>query len=334
VSYSLFLSVCTTTNLTLGTTFGGQAKGTNRIFRALTHKDPKVRKKALGLVTGITATGFTMSMLNRATDEDEWEQFSEYDKMGYFMYMLPNGKSVSVKLPYGYNFFYALGVTMEEVVRGDVRKQEGFYRLLNSAVGAFSPISGGSVGQAISPTITEPLVQILENKNFTGAPLANIQPMQPRKPRSQEHFKTVRPQTKAFTDWLNEFGGGSENKQGGAGFLDWNPEYLDALYDSYTGGIGKFIGNTFSTGESLLQGNLPEQENVPVIRQFLRDPKQWQARSVVYDMLKESRRMKFDKDQKARYKRSLNQAVKAQSIDRKKAKSLWTKFNKNQRTVK
>jgi len=25
VSYSLFLSVCTTTNLTLGTTFGGQA---------------------------------------------------------------------------------------------------------------------------------------------------------------------------------------------------------------------------------------------------------------------------------------------------------------------
>ena len=309
-------------------------QGTNRIYRALTHKSPKVRKKALGLVTGIVGTGFLMSMLNRWNNPDEWEQFTPYDKTQYFMYMLPQGKSISIKLPYGYNFFYALGTILESTVNGDVRKQEGFYQLLNSAVGAFSPISGGSFGQAISPTLLEPVGKIVENKNFTGAPLANINPFGARKPRSQEYFQTVRPASKWIANWLNTFGGGSETKQGGAGWLDWNPEFLDSIWDSYTGSVGKFTGNTFNLGVSLFQGKLPEQENTPILRQFFRESKEWQSKSTARAMYRESARMKFDKAQVERFRRALKQAVGRQSMTRKEANSLWKSFKKNQRKVK
>ena len=314
-------------------------QGTNRIYRALTHKNPKIRKKAQKIVTGIVGTGFTMSMLNRWTDEDEWENMSTYNKTNNLLWMIPGRegekkKSVAIKLPYGYNFFYALGQTMEEVMYGDVTKQEGFYRLLSSASGAFSPISGGSAAEFLSPTISDPIVQIATNKNFMGGPIAKISPYGPRKPRSQEYFSSVRSTSKEFTTWLNTFGGGSKTKQGASGWLDWNPEYLDALYDSYSGGVGKFVGNTFNLGYDLLKGEVPETQNIPLVRQFLKESSDWQARTLVYDMFDESKRVKFDKDQVERFLRNTRHAAKRGSITYRKASELRKKFRANQRKVK
>jgi len=77
VSYSLFLSVCTTTNLTLGTTFGGQAIATN------TENDAKE----------ITRLGLTWWPINNVAF-----------KADYGTVKVGDDKTTEINIGVGYNF--------------------------------------------------------------------------------------------------------------------------------------------------------------------------------------------------------------------------------------
>ena len=307
-------------------------QGTNRIFRALTHKDAKVRRSAQKIVSGITIAGFTTSWINRMINEDDWEDYSDYNKAHHFMILLPDGNTFAIKLPYGYNFFYSLGSTLEEVINGDTRKAEGLFKLLTNASSAFSPLTLSSDLANFAPTIGQPLAQILSNTNFMGGKIADIKEFGSRKPRSQEYFDSARPFPKWLTKWLNKLGGGSSQKSGGV--LDWNPEYLDHIWDSYTGGVGRFFGNTLSTAGEMLKGEIPAIENIPFTRQFIKAPSEYQPKKIVYGMIDESARVKFSKDQRDRFKRNLNKMYSNKDIDRAKRDEMWEDFKKNQRRVK
>jgi hypothetical protein len=307
-------------------------QGTNRIFRALTHKDAKVRRSAQKIVSGIAIAGFTNSWINRMINEDEWEDYIDYNKAHHFMILLPDGNTFAIKLPYGYNFFYSLGSILEEVINGDTRKAEGLFKLLTNASSAFSPLTLSSDLANFAPTIGQPLAQILSNTNFMGSKIADIKEFGSRKPRSQEYFDSVRPFPKWLTKWLNKLGGGSSQKSGGV--LDWNPEYLDHIWDSYTGGIGRFFGNTLSTAGEMLKGEIPAIENIPFTRQFIKAPSEYQPKKIVYGMIDESARVKFSKNQRDRFKRNLNKMYSNKDIDRAKRDKMWEDFNKNQQGVK
>ena len=302
-------------------------QGTARIWRSLKHK--RTRQIAMG----IAVTGFIQSFINRLIDPEDWEQYNDYDKDNYWIFMLPNGKSVSIKLPYGWNVFKVLGSVAEEVTMGEVRPEEGASRIVGAVSDAFNPLGSGSVGQFLSPTVADPVVQVVENKNFFGGPIKPEQPPfgQPRKPDSQLYFKSVRKQSKAVTDWLNKNTGGSDQV---SGFVDISPEVVDHYIDALGGGTAKFVANTMETGTQLSKGDFPEIRNVPVLRQFIKEPSEYSSAQVVRDMFAESKRTIYSDQQVKRFKRNLDYMRKNKLLDWDKYKNTYTKFMKNQSEAK
>ena len=231
---------------------------------------------------------------------------------------------------------------MEEMIFGDTTFAEASKRMLKSVNDAFNPIGGSSPFQIMSPTIFEPYAQIIENKNFFGGPIMPEQPAyQPKEANSQRYFKSVRKPSKAITTWLNKVTGGTEEI---SGLIDVSPEVVDHLIDTYTGSTGKFVGNLIDTGTSLAKdGQLPATNNIPVVRQFIKEESEYVSSKVVYYMINESKRTKFSPEQRKRFKRHISYMKEGQYNEEKyKTKSEWTKylnklkreFSKNQRDIK
>ena len=294
-------------------------QGTTRVFQMA---KTKRGKKIIG---GLMAFGFMQSFLNRLIDDEEWEQFSDYNKDNYWMFMLPNGKCLSIKAPYGFNVFKTAGGLAEELMFGDLSLGDASKRLLKAVDDGFNPIGGGSPLQILSPTISDPFFQLIENKNFFGGPIMPEQPPYAPKVRdSKRYFKGARKIPKAITGWLNKITGGSEDV---AGWIDVSPETIDHLTDAYTGGVGKFVANAVETGTSLaIDGKFPTANNLPIVRQFYKETDEWTSRGIVYDMINESGRKKFSKKERQKFSRHINYLKKGDFDRDKYTYTEWIKY--------
>jgi len=276
-------------------------QGSFRLFRAMKHK--RVQQMAAGLV----AISFLSSMFNRWIDEDDWEQVSEYNKDNYWLFMLPSGKAVGIKVPYGFNIFKVIGNLAEETMFGSLTFGQAAQRLFGAANDAFNPMGGGSFSQFISPTATDVFVQLAENKNFFGGPIYKEQPpYQPARPNFQQHFKGVNIYTRQLTAWLNKITGGTDKV---SGVVDVNPEVLDHLTDFIGGGLGRFIFNSLNLGEALLtKENTPEIGKIPLVRQFLKAPSEWEDVQTIREMLNESQRSVFSEKERKAFDNAMRRA--------------------------
>ena len=90
MSYSLFLAVCTTTNLTLGTTFGGQAKESFRKF--LFHG-------GIGSISGEYFKGYVQSLSSFGLNLGLGYKFSIGKKTKLKLIKLPKAKFLSYPIP-------------------------------------------------------------------------------------------------------------------------------------------------------------------------------------------------------------------------------------------
>ena len=310
-------------------------QGSARIFKAMgVPGRPKTRgqRRVQKIVAGLTSAAFVQSFVNRLIGGDDYDKYSDWNKDNYWLFMTPGGKAISIKVPYGYNMFKVLGTVAEEAVFGDLTLGEAGIRMMNAANDAFNPLGGGSLPQFISPTAFDPFVQIAENKNFFGGPIKPDQPQfGARKPDSQLSFNSVRKPSKAFTTWLNRISGGTEKV---AGAVDVSPETLDHFIDFFGGGAGKFVANTVETSTSIAKGEFPALNNVPMVRQTVKEPSEFKDRGVVRDMLNESKRTIFNSAQTARFNKSLDNLVKEKLIDSKEKRRRKFTFSKNQRMAK
>lgn len=307
-------------------------QGTARIFKAMGipfKPKTKGQERVQRIVAGLIAVSFLQSLINRLIDPDDYDRMSPFVKDNYWIFMLPNHKSLSIKVPYGYNIFKTMGNIAEEYAFGDITLPESGTRLLIATNNAFNPLSGGSFAQFLSPTAFDPIISLTENKNWFGGKIRPDQPAyQPKIPRSQLFFKSVRKNTKAFTDWLNKVTGGSEKT---SGFADISPEDVDFIIDFMGGGLGTFITNALDTGKSLLtEQDFPEIWKIPIMRQFIKEPSEFQDKQIIYQMLDESQRTQYGIDQIIRFTNTLNRAVNNGEIEKKKQIQLRNEFIKNQ----
>ena len=98
--------------------------------------------------------------------------------------------------------------------------------------------------------------------------------------------------------------------------------------------MGKFFANTLTTGKSFIsESQFPPYKNIPVVRQFIKEKSDYQARGVVYEMLAKSSYKKFNKEMQDRFYRQLEYAKKSGQITAKQRRSMKTKFRRNQRKL-
>jgi len=292
-------------------------------------------KKVKGITLGLVVQSMIMSFINRMNGGDDWERVSDWEKDNNWLYMLPNGDVIKFRVPYGYNVFHVLGNVMEEAVMGKISYGKALSRMLEATMQAFSPFGSGTGVAQFVPTIfgLKWGAEIYTNENFMGR---RIYPDQPpysaKKPDSQLYFNTVRPNTKATTDWLNKVTGGSEKVSGN---IDMSPEALDHLIDAIGGGSLRFIRNSLDTGQKLIKGGEFETyRRIPFVRQVITEPSKWTMKYKAKDMLDESARTVFSKEEKDDFKRYIKMARKDGTLSRKDAKKWVEKFNLNQRKAR
>jgi hypothetical protein len=300
-------------------------QGTAIIAKSL--KNKKVQRVVIGLI----AMAVLQNVINRHIDDDEYEKLDPYIKDNNWIYMLPNGKHIKIRVPFGYSIFNVLGNVIADAAYGDIDMGEAISRLFSGALDAFNPFgSTPTVAQLISPTVVDPIVQISENKNFFGGPIRPDQPpYQPKVPESELYFKSVRPQTKAITDWVYKITGGEDGKDWYT--IDISPENIDHIIDFLGGGLGKFVSNTIATGTSLAKdGEFPALNKIPILRTTYGESSDYHNLRVVYDMLQESGRTKFSVRKRTQFYDALRGAVSDGKITNDTMVKMKNRFDKAQ----
>jgi hypothetical protein len=254
--------------------FNAGVQGSARIFGAL--KSKRTRQ----IVGTIMLAAWGLAEMNRymaGDDEDDvnkWDKVNPYLKHTNIILMRPDGAPIKVKLPYGYNVFVAMGYAMSDIfhwMQGDGGKNpmEAAKDLTIAAMNAFNPL-GGDNGplQMLSPTVTDPLVDIAVNENFMGNPIVPEQPpWGPKKPESELYFRSVSPLSKSITQAVNELTGGNKWEPG---LVSVSPEILDHMYDFIGGGALRSARDMVMLPAELSKEK-PSIRRIPFLRQVFSD---------------------------------------------------------------
>lgn len=274
--------------------YNASVQGTAVMLTAM--KSRRVRRVLYGAV----ALGAALEALNAmmSGDDDDGEKFydkiSDYDKSRNLIIMDPmsdDGRYFKIPLPYGYNVFFAIGRSAAEVGRGK-SVLDSIAHLGSVMIDSFNPI-GGAQGllNVIAPTVADPLVDLVMNRDFSGKPIMPEQSQYgPEIPENQRYWSSVSPFWKAITDTLSDITGG-DDVIGGA--IDVSPEVLDYMFGQVTGAAGSFLQRVADfTGKAIDEGQDLTWNDVPLVRKLVGSAPPWYDKSIFYERTEEIEQVK------------------------------------------
>lgn len=246
--------------------YNASIQGSVRLLQTIVHS------KRGRIMAGATI-GFAimLDMLNRALADDDddgenlYDALPNYVKAHNLIIMGQKEPIVKLPLPWGYNVLHTIGQSIGETITGqNAQPLELMTHVGLSIVDAFNPVGSGSPLQMIAPTVVDPFVQIAENKNFAGIPLKPEQmPFGAEKPLSQQYFSSAREMSKDAAAMMNSLTGGNEFRPGA---VDVSPEWIDMIFDYFTGGAGRTALNSFDVVQRLVEGKPLETGKTPFVR--------------------------------------------------------------------
>lgn len=289
-------------------------------------------KKARAVAGSAIAGSLIMNILNGLINDDEHDKIDDGIKERNLIIMHHDGSYTKIPLPYGFNIFKVMGDGMYEVVTGKRRVGETLGKVGLSVANAFNPLSSATLNQMLSPTITDPFVQLSENKNWRGSPIVpESKGFQPQKKESSKYFSTVRPITKTITGALNDITGGTQVK---AGYVDISPEVIDHFIDYMGGGTSRFVMNIFNGTYQLSKGEVPNVSNIPFARTFVGKPSDYRDTKIVYEMADEAWKKEFTDKEVEKFKKAMKNAGKEGRLDEDDYSRIAKQFVSGQRFIK
>ena len=153
---------------------------------------------------------------------------------------------------------------------------------MEAAVGSFSPINFPSsedfsawITKFITPTAGQIPLSLALNEDYFGRTIYNENfPTDPTpKPESELGRKGASPQSTWIAKELNKLTGGSEFRSG----LDINPDKIDFVTETLSGGAGRFALRSTSAVGNLITGNWDQMEanDIPFARVFYGQPRKF-----------------------------------------------------------
>ena len=262
-------------------------QGSARLLQAMV-KSKEGRKLAIATV------GFAifLDIVNRSLSGDDddgeniYDNLPDYIKDHNLIFMGDKEPIVKIPLPWGYNVLHTIGqVIGESISSGRFNASESASRLASSAIDAFNPVGSGTLLQVISPTITDPLAMISENKTFMGTDLKPEHTFDKTAPvpEYQMHWSSARETSKFVAKWLNDNTGGNEVRPGD---INVSPEWLELIWDTATGGLGRTVGNSTDVLARVIQGKPVPTKNIPFVRKVTGYDSQYGVKTRYYEWAK------------------------------------------------
>ncbi len=270
--------------------FNASVQGTARLLQAAA-----TSKTAQAAVGGIAVMGFMLDMLNRmaAGDDDEtkrnrYDLIPEFEKSRNWIFMNPMrpGEYVKVPLPLGPHVFHNAGRLMSDAInRDDARNASEYgWSIAGIFLDAFSPLGqAASAGQLIAPSVLDPVLQVTENKSFTGAPVyksADRFGKTDPKPAYTRYFESTPDVWKGASRMLNDVSGGDKVKPG---MVNIEPDILKHVFYTLTGGPGRTVDQTIDMTQAGARGKELTVNRVPLASRFYGANDDQQRERAYYD---------------------------------------------------
>ena len=206
-----------------------------RIFTSGGKKE--IAKHMLRYLISAILTTALLEFWNRTSDEDGWEELSQYQKNNFYCISIGNGKFI--KIPKAREAAI-LNTTTERAADYAFGDKEAFYQfgqyIGDTTLPAWLPVTGIAEGgieegvhQAAGGTILGGIVDNMVNKDFKGTPI--VSSALEEEPNKEQYNKKTSLLAKSIGQTFN-----------------WSPMKIDHLIDNYTGIIGKFNRSVTADG--------------------------------------------------------------------------------------
>ncbi len=252
--------------------FNASMQGSARMLKAL-----RSVRSARRAVIAITAFGFLMDMLNYLVggDDDDnnnrWDSVPDFVKNRNIVIMMPWGNYVSIPMAYGYNFFFNAGANASALMRHSMKMGRGktvgeaLPATLLAGLDAFNPMGQSpTFSQFLAPTFLDPVVQLGENKSFSGYPI-HPEKYDRYDPNSSLYFANAPWWAKDVARILNSATGGDEHSPG---LIDISPDDIQHVVEFAGGGTMRTATRMVSVMGNLWTGDEIAPEDIPVFRRF------------------------------------------------------------------
>jgi hypothetical protein len=240
-------------------------------------RSPKVRKLWLGII----AAGIAQDQLNALLSDDDDDGEKVYDKIPDYIlernFILPDFLNltdrsyISIPMPYGLNMAHNLGRATSAALRGARDPGETSMQIVMNILDTVNPLGGTeSFFNLVAPTVADPLVDIVENKDFSGRDIykEGLPFDKTPQPDSQMYWSTTSPSAVWISNMLNEMTGGNEVRPG---FIDWSPDVLEYWFSFATGGIGRFAQSSVEAPLTVMREGVTDEtvRQLPLVRRVL-----------------------------------------------------------------
>ncbi|NOY27936.1 MAG: hypothetical protein GXP62_18890 [Oligoflexia bacterium] len=210
-------------------------------------------------------------ILEAMSDDDEdgqsfYGKVPEYEKEKYLMLWLPGmDEPFKLIMPWGYGAFHNLGRLAAEVAQGKKGAGEAIGRMAAVAADNFNPMgTAPSLNQFLAPTLLDPIVQVMDNENFTGRPIAP--PLNPFGPDEARHARSGRGTSEVaigIARAINDLTGGDDVMPGG---INLAGDHVEHLVEFLGGGLGREVVRAVKSARGLWDRDNFELEQVPFVR--------------------------------------------------------------------
>lgn len=232
------------------------------------------KNQARMIVGGLTMAAFMLAEMGRGGDDDDerdWRNIPDYVKARNLVIKIGDTQ-VTLPVAYGFGVFHSLGNAMSDVMHG-VDSEKAGINMADAMFENFSVFGNPLVEQdgkvefhpeQMTPTLIKMVTAPANNLDSLGRRIAPIK-YQASKPDSENMTRALRGSTYAsIAATLNDWTGGNNSQPG---FVDVSPNVLKYWVTSITGGAGRFSSDI---ADAVTGGVVPEIENVPVVRKFVR----------------------------------------------------------------
>jgi hypothetical protein len=259
--------------------YNASIQGTFAMLNAAA-RSRKVQKLWLGFI----ASGAVLDMLNAMLSEEDEDGELIYDKIPDHVLehniILPDllgagdRSYISIPMPYGLNMAFNAGRAAMRGLRGTYSPGEATSTIFKTAIDTLNPIGSADNfldPNTVSPTILDPIIDVLSNEDFAGKPIfkEGVGFDRTPDPASQLYWSTTSPSARWITDNLNSLTGGSEVR---SGVIDVSPDIVQFWFEYITGGVGRFVLQSGESVARMATGEFGEDfiGGVPVFNRVLR----------------------------------------------------------------
>ena len=235
----------------------------------------------LPAVLGYGVAALAASILDGDDDEKVREAYMDLPKWirrTNICIPIEGTKFVTIPLSYELRVSYGLGEMFWEIEQGMIEPGE----LVKETVTQLSdllPLSfaSGTVAQNLSPTIVRPLVDIIQNKDFTGRPIYRENTFNQGMPEyTKAYAGTAKWLTKSSEVlnnatpkfWVKDY---PEPDKYTPGAININPAIVEHLLDSYLGGLYTFPSKAAKTVSMIWDEDMQDIRNIPFLNRNVKD---------------------------------------------------------------